>query len=110
LADRQHAGGHGNVVSLEVRGGYAAAVRLVKRLRLCRLVEHIGSVETLVTHAASMTHADVPREQRLAAGISDGLLRLSIGLEPTGEIVADLRQAIRFSQRIRDRRALQVSR
>lgn len=99
LADRQHAGLHGNVISFEVRGGYEAAVRLVKRLRLCRLVEHIGSVETLVTHAASMTHADVPRPQRLAAGISDGLLRLSIGLEPAREIIADLRQAIRGSQR-----------
>jgi cystathionine beta-lyase/cystathionine gamma-synthase len=108
LADAQHLGGHGNVVSLEVRGGYDAAVRLVKRLRLCRLVEHIGSVETLVTHAASMTHADVPRGQRIAAGISDGLLRLSIGLEPVGEIVADLRRAIRASLRIARRQAAEV--
>jgi cystathionine beta-lyase/cystathionine gamma-synthase len=109
LADRQHLGGHGNVISLEVRGGYAAAVRLVKRLRLCRLVEHIGSVETLVTHAASMTHVDVPREQRIAAGISDGLLRLSIGLEPAGEIIADLRQALRVSQRTRCNRSAEVT-
>ncbi len=99
LADRQHLGLHGNVISFDVRGGYEAAVRLVKRLRHCRLVEHIGSVETLVTHAASMTHADVPKAQRLEAGISDGLLRLSIGLEPTREIVADLRQALKASQR-----------
>ena len=99
LADQQHLGLHGNVISFDVRGGYDAAVRLVKRLRLCRLVEHIGSVETLVTHAASMTHADVPRAQRLEAGISDGLLRLSIGLEPAREIIADLRQALKASQR-----------
>lgn len=95
LADEQHAGLHGNVISFEVEGGYETAVRFVKQLRQCRLVEHIGSVETLVTHAASMTHADVPRSQRLAAGISDGLLRLSVGIEPTREIVADLRQALR---------------
>lgn len=100
LAESQHLGQHGNVISFEIVGGYDAAVRFVKKLRLCRLVEHIGSVETLVTHAASMTHADVPRHQRIAAGISDGLLRLSIGLEPVHEIIADLRQALRSSNAV----------
>lgn len=108
LAERQHRGLHGNVLSFEIAGGYEAAVRFVRRLRLCRLVEHVGSVETLITHPASMTHADVPRLQRLEAGVSDGLLRLSVGLEPAREIVADLRRAIRASQRPSNARTVEV--
>jgi cystathionine beta-lyase/cystathionine gamma-synthase len=99
LAERQHRHLHGNVLSFEVRGGYETAVKLVCRLKICRLVEHVGSVETLVTHSASMTHADVQPQQRRAAGISDGLLRLSVGLEPWREIVRDLRQAIAHAVR-----------
>ena len=57
-------------------------------------MEHVGSVETLITHPASMTHADVPREQRIDVGISDGLLRLSVGLEPAEELITDIRQAL----------------
>jgi cystathionine beta-lyase/cystathionine gamma-synthase len=94
LADRQHLGGHGAVVTFVVRGGYDAGCAFVQKLRLCTLVEHVGSVETLITHPASMTHADVPREERLQAGIEDGTLRLSVGLEPTNELIADLRQAL----------------
>lgn len=98
IADRQHLhaddGGHGAVVSFEIRGGLDAGRAFVERLRLCTLVEHVGSVETLITHPASMTHADVPRDQREAVGISDGLLRLSVGLEETDELIADLRQAL----------------
>jgi cystathionine beta-lyase/cystathionine gamma-synthase len=63
-------------------------------LRLCRLVEHVGSVETLVTHPASMTHADLTPEARAAAGVRDGLLRLSVGLESIADIRADLEAAL----------------
>jgi cystathionine beta-lyase/cystathionine gamma-synthase len=94
IADRQHLGGHGAVVSFEIEGGYEAACAFVSELKLCTLVEHVGSVETLITHPASMTHADVPREQRLTAGITDGLLRLSVGLEPSRELLADIEQAL----------------
>ncbi|MEO1007192.1 MAG: aminotransferase class I/II-fold pyridoxal phosphate-dependent enzyme [Planctomycetota bacterium] len=94
LAETQHAGAHGGVVSFEVAGGLESARRVAERLELCTLVEHVGSVETLVTHSASMTHADVPPEQRLACGISEGLLRLSVGLEPPEAILADLSQAL----------------
>lgn len=94
LAERQHAGIHGGVVSFEVEGGYDAARRLLASLKLCSLVEHVGSVETLATHSASMTHADVPREQRLRAGITDGLVRISVGLEEPEDIIADLRQGL----------------
>lgn len=94
LALRQHGEFHGGVVSFEVEGGYDAARRLLASLRLCALVEHVGSVETLVTHSASMTHADVPREQRLRAGITDGLVRISVGLEDPADVIADLEQSL----------------
>jgi cystathionine beta-lyase/cystathionine gamma-synthase len=94
IAAAQHLGGHGNVIGFELRGGFEGAKAFVGGLKLCKLVEHVGSVETLVTHSASMTHADVPREQRIAAGITDGFLRLSIGIESCEAIVADLRGAI----------------
>ena len=65
----------------------------MSRFRLFKLVEHVGSVESLATHSASMTHADVPPDQLRAAGVSPGLIRLSVGIEPIEEILADLEQA-----------------
>jgi cystathionine beta-lyase/cystathionine gamma-synthase len=98
LARRQHREYHGAVVSFELRGGMKAGVQFLQNVRLCRLAEHVGSVETLVTHPATMTHADTPRQQRLATGVTDGLVRLSVGLEPAREIIADLERAIGCSQ------------
>ncbi len=95
LANRQHLHVHGNVVSFEVVGGKDAALKMLPKLSLCTLVEHVGSVESLITHSASMTHADVPLAQRRAVGISDGLLRLSVGLEDPNDVVADLDSALR---------------
>jgi cystathionine beta-lyase/cystathionine gamma-synthase len=94
LADLQHLGAHGAVVAFEVAGGAEVAKRVASSVRLCRVVEHVGSVETLLTHPASMTHADVPARQRAEVGITDGLLRLSVGLESPAAIIADLEQAI----------------
>lgn len=94
IADRQHLGGHGAVVTFAIKGGYKAGCAFVERLRLCTLVEHVGSVETLITHPASMTHADVSRDGRLQAGILDGTLRLSVGLEPPEEIIVDIEQVL----------------
>ncbi len=95
LAARQHLEGlHGAVISFEVVGGAVAGKRVLEGAKLCALVEHVGSVETLLTHPVTMTHADVPPEQRRAAGITDGLIRLSVGLEEPEEIIADLAQAI----------------
>jgi cystathionine beta-lyase/cystathionine gamma-synthase len=95
IAERQHIGGlHGGVISFEIKGGVEAGTALLNGVKLCRLVEHIGSVETLITHPASMTHGDVPREQRLRVGLTDGLVRLSVGLEEPADIIADLEQAI----------------
>jgi cystathionine beta-lyase/cystathionine gamma-synthase len=98
LAERQHATPagtfHGGVVSFELAGGVPAAHALLRSVRLCTLAEHIGSVESIVTHSATMTHADVPAQQRRAAGISDGLVRLSVGLEEVEDITADLARAL----------------
>lgn len=98
LAQRQHLGGHGNVVAFEVEGGVPAAVRVLESARVCAFVEHVGSVESLLSHPATMTHADVPPEQRRAVGLTDGLIRLSVGLEEPEAIIADLAQAIEASE------------
>ncbi|MCA9298882.1 MAG: aminotransferase class I/II-fold pyridoxal phosphate-dependent enzyme [Phycisphaerales bacterium] len=90
----QHLGADGAVVSFEVRGGLETGRAFVERLERCTLVEHVGSTQTLITHPASMTHADVPPEQRRAVGLGDGLLRLSVGLEPASTIIEDLEQAL----------------
>ena len=63
-------------------------------VRLCALAENLGAAETLITHPASMTHADVPVDQRQAAGITDGLVRLSVGLEDPLDLIRDLEQGL----------------
>ena len=93
LARRQQQAG-GGLLAFEVRGGAPAGVATLNALRLCTLAENLGSVETLVTHPATMTHGDVPPEQRERIGISDGLIRLSVGLEDPDDIIADLEQAL----------------
>ena len=93
LARRQQGSG-GALMAFEVEGGTEAGVRVMNGVRLCALAENLGAAETLVTHPASMTHAAVPLEQRLATGITDGLIRLSVGLENPDDIIADLRRAL----------------
>jgi cystathionine beta-lyase/cystathionine gamma-synthase len=91
-ASQQRAGG--GLVTFELAGGLEAAVRTLGSLKLATPAENLGAVETLVTHNASMTHASVPPERRKVWGITDGLIRLSVGLESPDQILADLRQAI----------------
>jgi len=93
LARKQQTAG-GALIAFEVEGGVAAGIQLMNSLRLCALAENLGSAETLVTHPASMTHADVPAAQRQAAGITDGLVRLSVGLEDPLDVIRDLAQAL----------------
>ncbi len=93
LADRQ-ASGHGSMLWFEVHGGVESGKKLMDTLQLWSLAENLGSVESLVTHSVTMTHADMPREERLAAGITDGLVRLSTGLESAEDLMADLKQAL----------------
>jgi cystathionine gamma-lyase len=93
LADRQ-ASGHGSMLWFEVHGGVESGKKLMDALQLWSLAENLGSVESLVTHSVTMTHADMPVEERLAAGITDGLVRLSAGLESAEDLIADLKQAL----------------
>lgn len=96
IARRQHCGGGagGALLAFEVEGGTEAGIRVLNNTRLCALAENLGSAETLITHPASMTHAAVPAEQRLATGITDGLVRLSVGLERSDDLIDDLRRAL----------------
>ena len=97
LARRQMQG-FGGMVCFEVRGGIEAGRRLMNRVRLCTLAVSLGDVKTLICHSASTTHSTVPREARLAAGITDGLVRLSVGLEDPEDIIADLERALSSNQ------------
>lgn len=93
LAQRQQTGS-GALIAFEVEGGVEAGIQLMNSVRLCALAENLGATETIVTHPVSMTHGAVPPEQRAAAGITDGLVRLSVGLENPKDIIADLDQAL----------------
>jgi methionine-gamma-lyase len=86
--------GPGGMISFELKGGIAAGRTLMDSTRLCALAVSLGGVETLIQHPATMTHASVPRDQRLRARITDGLVRLSVGIEDAADLVADLEQAL----------------
>lgn len=95
LAQRQHPEGcHGGMIAFEVMGGYDQAIKVMNNVHLCTLAESLGSAESLITHPASMTHGYMTREQREAIGLGEGLIRLSVGLENTKDIIADLTQAL----------------
>jgi methionine-gamma-lyase len=93
LAKRQ-ASGFGAMLWFEVTGGAAAGKKLMDSLELWTLAENLGSVESLATHPATMTHAAIPPEERARVGITDGLVRLSVGLEDSRDLIADLSQAL----------------
>lgn len=91
---RRQATGFGAMLWFEVEGGARAGKRLMDSVKLCTLAENLGSVETLITHPVTMTHADVEPAERARVGITDGLVRLSVGLEDPEDLIADLRQAL----------------
>lgn len=93
LATRQ-ASGFGAMLWFEVKGGVEAGKQLMDTLELWSLAENLGSVESLVTHSVTMTHADMDPAERQRVGITDGLVRLSVGLEDAEDLIADLRQAL----------------
>lgn len=93
LADRQMAGG-GGMMAFELKGGHAAGVSMMNRLALIRRAVSLGDAETLIQHPASMTHSPYTPEERAAAGIAEGLVRLSVGLEDVADILADLEAAL----------------
>jgi len=86
--------GPGGIIAFELNGGLEAGRRLINSVRLCQVAVSLGDADTLIQHPASMTHAVVPPEARLKAGISDGLVRISVGLEDYRDIIADLEQAL----------------
>lgn len=94
LARRQMPGGFGGMVCFEVAGGMDAGKRLLNAVRICSLAVSLGDTRTLITHAASTTHSVVSRESRLAQGVTDGLVRLSVGLEDLDDLKADLQAGL----------------
>ncbi len=95
----------GGLISFEVKGGAEAGIELMNSVKLCSLAENLGAVETLITHPVTMTHADVPVADREAAGITEGLVRLSVGLEDVSDITADLDQALAAAARVAEERS-----
>ncbi len=93
LACRQMHGFSG-MMSFEVRGGMQAGIALMNAVRVMTLVVSLGNTDTLICHPASMTHSNVAREERLKVGLSDGLVRLSVGIENVEDILADMDQAL----------------
>jgi cystathionine beta-lyase/cystathionine gamma-synthase len=94
LAKQQMIGGFGGMLSFEMKGGYDAAYNVVRNTELCLLAVSLGGVETLITHPASMIHTRQTDEERRAAGISPGLIRLSAGVENVEDIIEDLEKAL----------------
>jgi cystathionine gamma-lyase/cystathionine beta-lyase/cystathionine gamma-lyase/homocysteine desulfhydrase len=92
LAKRQMSG-FGSMISFET-GSLANAAKMLKRVRVCSLGESLGGVETLISHPATMTHAGLGQEGRAAIGITDGMVRISVGIEDVEDIIADLDQAL----------------
>ncbi len=93
LAQRQMRG-PGSMISFELRGGLVAGKILMNHVQLALLAVSLGGVETLIQHPASMTHSKMSKESRELAGITNGLVRLSVGIEDAGDIIADLNQAL----------------
>ncbi len=93
LAQRQMRG-NGGMLSFELKGGLEAGIACMNRIRFCTLAPTLGDTDTLILHPASMSHLSVPKAVRLENGITDGLVRVSVGIENVADIVADLEQAI----------------
>jgi methionine-gamma-lyase len=91
---RKQMSGYGGMMSFELKGGIEAGRRLMDRVELCLLSVSLGSTDTLIQHPASMTHAIMPKEMRSKVGITDGLVRISAGIEDVEDIIADLDQAL----------------
>lgn len=93
VARRQMTGGFGGMIGFDV-GSVEAGKAFANGVRLCTLATSLGGVETILQHSASMTHSTIPREDRLRAGITDGMIRLSVGIEDVKDLIADIEQAL----------------
>ena len=96
IAQKQHKA-QGGMISFELKGGYSAGENFMNSVNLCQLAVSLGGVETLVQHPASMTHATMGKDAREEAGITDGLVRLSVGIEFVDDIISDLQKALEKS-------------
>lgn len=96
IAAKQMHGGYSGVIAFEVKGGMQAGIKFCNSLKLATIAVSLGDAETLIEHPASMTHLPYSPEERAAAGISDGLVRLSVGLENVEDIIADLEQGFKL--------------
>jgi cystathionine gamma-lyase len=95
---RRQMNGFGAIVTMELHGGVERAMRFLSSTRLFTLAESLGGVESLLCHPATMTHASIPPEERAKIGITDALIRLSVGVEDVEDLIEDLEQAIQRSQ------------
>ena len=86
--------GFSGMISFELKGGIPAGTTVMNNVKLCSLAESLGAVETMITHPATMTHVDVPAVERHARGLTDGLVRISVGIEDPDDIIDDLKQAL----------------
>jgi len=93
---KQHKG-HGGMISFELNGGFAAGEKVMNSVKLCQLAVSLGGVESLIQHPASMTHLTMGEAARKSAGITEGLVRLSVGIEDVNDIIADLEQALEIA-------------
>ncbi|WP_163397972.1 trans-sulfuration enzyme family protein [Flavobacterium fluviatile] len=84
----------GNIIAFEIKGGIEAGRKFLDKIKLCSLSANIGDVKTIVTHPASTTHSKLTVEEKLAVGITEGLVRVSVGLETVKDVIADLEQAL----------------
>lgn len=94
VAVRQMHGGFGGILAFEVKGGFDAGKKVINSVQLAKVAVSLGDCETLIEHPASMTHSPYTPTERAAAGISEGLIRLAVGLENVEDIIADLKQAL----------------
>jgi methionine-gamma-lyase len=94
LAKKQMRSG-GGMLSFELHGGLEAGKKMMRKIQFCSLAPSLGEVDTLILHPASMSHLNIDREIRLRNGITDGLIRVSVGIEGAADIIADLEQAMR---------------
>jgi methionine-gamma-lyase len=84
----------GSMLSFELKGGLKAGIQFMDKLKMCVRTVSLGTCDTLLCHPASMTHHDVPKEEKEKYGITDGLIRMSVGIENIGDIINDLEQAL----------------
>ena len=91
---KEQMSGFSGMISFELTGGITAGKTVMNSVKLAKLAESLGAVETMITHPATMTHSDVPKEEREARGLTDGLVRISVGIENPDDIIADLKQAL----------------